>query len=435
MDNRPWTQDDPRMHIAIITAGGAGMFCGSCMHDNTWARALQHAGCQVTLLPTYTPIRVDEPDQSDRHVFLGGINVYLDAQLPGWRRLPRGITRWLDAPWFINAMSRLSPRNDAARLGELTLAVLAGEQGPQRREFEELASFIGRDLKPDVVIFSNALLAGAVRLVKAGFGGPVYCTLQGDDVFLDSLADSYRTRALATVSERAQDFDGFLVHSRFYRDYMAEYLSLPLEKFHQIPLGIDLTGHDGRPGERSGEPFTIGYFARIARPKGLHRLVDAFVAFHKRQPAARLRIGGYLGAAERSYFKEVSRAARVLGDAFDYVGSPETHAEKVAFYKSLDLLSVPTEFLEPKGLYVLESLANGVPVVQPRHGAFPELLEATGGGRLVTPGDPDELADAFEELQSDADTRHSLGATGQINVREQFNPEVMAAATLDVLRS
>lgn len=422
------------MHIAIITAGGAGMFCGSCMHDNTWARALQNAGCRVTLLPTYTPIRVDEPDQSDRHVFLGGLNVYLDQQLPVWRRLPRGLTRWLDAPWVINTMSRLSTRNDARRLGELTLGVLAGEEGPQTREFAELANFIDRELRPDVVIFSNALLVGALRLVKEEFSGPVYCTLQGDDVFLDSLPDAYRGRALQAVSERAQEFDAFIVHSRFYRDYMAEYLSLPAEKFRQIPLGIDLTGYDGEPGARSGEPFTVGYFARIARPKGLHRLVEGFVQFHKRQPDARLRVGGYLGAAERPYFNEVRRAARVLGNAFEYVGSPATHDEKVAFYKSVDLLSVPTEFLEPKGLYVLEALANGVPVVQPRHGAFPELLEATGGGRLVTPGDADELAEVFAELHAEPDTRTSLGATGQINVREQFNPEVMAAATLELLR-
>lgn len=421
------------MHIAIITAGGAGMFCGSCMHDNTWARALQQAGCQVTLLPTYTPIRVDEPDQSSRPVFLGGVNVYLDQRLPGWTRIPRPLLRWLDAPWLINTVSKLSTRYDARSLGELALAVLAGEQGPQRREFEELANFIARDLKPDVVIFSNALLAGVLRLLKANFTGRVFCTLQGDDIFLDSLPESYRQRAIAAVSERAADFDGFLVHSRFYRDHMSEYLSLPIEKFHQVPLGIDLTGHDGEPGSKSSGPFTVGYFARIARPKGLHRLVDAFLRLHQRQPAAKLRVGGFLGAPEKQYFKEVLKAARPLGGAFEYVGSPATHAEKVAFYKSIDVLSVPTEFLEPKGLYVLEALANGVPVVQPRHGAFPELLEATGGGRLVTPGDADELADALEELSADPDTRYSLGATGQINVREQFNPQVMADATLQIL--
>lgn len=421
------------MHIAIITAGGAGMFCGSCMHDNTWARALQQAGCEVTLLPTYTPIRLDEPDQSTTPIFLGGVNVYLDSRLPGWRSVPRAFTRWLDAPWLINAVSRLSIRYDMRKLGDLALATLAGEQGPQSRAFAELADFIGQKLRPDVVVFSNALLCGGLRLLKEQFGGPVYCTLQGDDVFLDALPSSHKSRAIAAVSVRAADFDGFFAHSRFYSEYMASYLSLPESRFHQIPLGIDLSGHDGQPGGRSAEPFTVGYFARIARVKGLHRLVEAFLKLHQRQPAARLRVGGFLGGPERAYFKEVCRAARPLGIAFEYVGSPATHAEKVAFYKSVDVLSVPTEFLEPKGLYVLEALANGVPVVQPRHGAFPELLEATGGGRLVTPGDADELADVLEELMADADTRYSLGATGQINVREQFNPEVMAAATLDVL--
>ncbi|MFO1092893.1 MAG: glycosyltransferase family 4 protein [Planctomycetaceae bacterium] len=422
------------MHIAIITAGGAGMFCGSCMHDNTWARALQQAGCQVTLLPTYTPIRLDEPDQSSHPIFLGGLNVYLDQQLPGWRRLPRGLTRWLDTPWLINFATRFSTRYDARKLGELALSMLAGEAGPQRREMDELANFIAHELRPDAVVFSNALLAGALRLLKSSFTGPVYCTLQGDDVFLDMLPESHRRRAIDAVSERAQDFDGFLVHTRFYRDYMARYLSLDAKKFHLIPLGIDLTGHNGEPGARTEGPFTVGYFARIARQKGLHRLVEAFVKLHRRLPDAQLRVGGFLGGPDRAYFKEVCRAAKPLGSAFEYVGSPATHAEKVAFFQSIDVLSVPTEFLEPKGLYVLEALANGVPVVQPRHGAFPELIEATGGGRLVTPGDADELADALEELATDPDTRYSLGAAGQINVREQFNPQVLAARTLEVLR-
>lgn len=69
------------MHIAIITAGGAGMFCGSCMLDNTLARALQAAGTEVTLIPTYTPTRTDEENASLSRVFFGGINVYLDSKL------------------------------------------------------------------------------------------------------------------------------------------------------------------------------------------------------------------------------------------------------------------------------------------------------------------------------------------------------------------
>lgn len=426
------------MHIAILTAGGAGMFCGSCMHDNTWARALIDAGCEVSLLPAYSPIRVDEPDHSARPVFFGGINVYLESRWPFWQKLPRGLTRWLDAPAIINTATRLTTRYDARQLGDLTLAMLSGEAGPQRREVEELVQFIAARLRPDVVIFSNALLVGALRRLRQQFAGRVYCTLQGDDVFLDSLPESHRQRAIDAVAERSREFDGYLVHSRFYREYMARYLSLPEDKFHVLPLGIDLTGHDGRPAEQSGRPFTVGYFARIAPEKGLHHLTAAFALLHQKYPEARLRVGGYLGRPHREYFRQATRTLKASGSlsrAFEYVGSPATHAEKVAYYKSIDVLSVPTEFQEPKGLYVLEALANGVPVVQPRHGAFPELIAATGGGRLVAPRDSQSLADALEDLLTDPEQRYTLGATGQINVREHYNPRVMAEATLRILQA
>src|SRR5690606_32252317 len=104
------------MHIAIITAGGAGMFCGSCMHDNTWARALMAAGAEVSLIPTYTPIRVDEQDVSDRRVFMGGLNLYLEHKSRLWRRLPRAITRPLDHPGVLRLLSKLSISSDAADL-------------------------------------------------------------------------------------------------------------------------------------------------------------------------------------------------------------------------------------------------------------------------------------------------------------------------------
>ncbi len=446
------------MHIAIITAGGAGMFCGSCMHDNTWARALMAAGAEVSLIPTYTPIRLDEQDMSDARVFMGGVNIYMEHRSWLWRRLPRVVTKPLDHPAVLRLLSKLSISNDAADLGDLTLDMLAGESGPMSREVDELAEHIAQRIKPDVVIFSNALLVGALKRLKEQFAGPVYCTLQGDDVFMDGLADSYKQRVIDAVSTRAQQFDGFFTHSRFYLDYMADYLRLPRERMHLIPLGIDLTGHallnggrvshpsvseetsvntDGwetRPRQES--PLTVGYFARIAPEKGLHHLVDAALLLHARRPGEfHFKIGGYLNPQHRRYFAEIAKAARPLGERFEYIGSPASLAEKVAFYRSLDLLSVPTEFLEPKGLYVLEALANGVPVIQPRHGAFPELIEATGGGHLVEPKHPEALAAAIERLSDDASLRLDLGRIGQTNVHEQYNPARMAEATLSILRA
>jgi glycosyltransferase involved in cell wall biosynthesis len=422
------------MHLAIITAGGAGMFCGSCMHDNTWARALIAAGHEASLVPTYTPIRVDEPNQSERQVFFGGLNVYLRSQHAWWGKLPGWVTRWLDRPGLIRWATRFSVSNAAAQLGRLTLDMLAGETGPHAQAGADLARHITQDLRPDAVIFSNALLVGALRRLRQEFCGPIFCTLQGDDVFLDGLPEMFRERAIAAISQRSRDFDGFLVHSRFYRDYIAQYLRFDADRFHLLPLSIDPAGHDGRPGERAGRPFTVGYFARIAPEKGLHHLVQAFALLHARHPDARLKIGGYLGPQHRDYFAQSLRPLKARAAAWEYSGSPVMHEAKSAFYRSLDVLSVPTEFLEPKGLYVLEALANGVPVVQPEHGAFPELIAATGGGLLVPPRDPSALADALQRLRSDVALRAALGAAGQTVVRERFSLPALAEATLQALK-
>jgi glycosyltransferase involved in cell wall biosynthesis len=422
------------MHIAIVTAGGAGMFCGSCMHDNTWARALLATGAEVSLIPTYTPLRVDEQNHSSSRVFFGGINVYLDYRSALWRKIPRWLTRWLDAPAVINLATRFGISNDAHHLGALTVAMLEGAAGPEHQEVAEFVEFVGTQLRPDVICFSNALLAGAVPSLKERFSGPVFCILQGDDIFLEELIEPYKQQALAQLRRLAQQFDGFLVHSLYYRDFMADYLDVPPEKFQQIPLGIDLAGHDGEPREEPRRPFTFGYFARICPEKGLHHLVEAFRTLHRAHPETRLRAGGYLGSRDKRYFRELQRAAGDLGTAFEYVGSPRGHAEKVAFLKSLDVLSVPTVYREPKGLYVLEALANGVPVVQPRHGAFSELIAGTEGGILVEPGNAADLARALEQLLHDSELRLQLARSGQENVRRHYDPATMAARSIEIFR-
>lgn len=422
------------MHVAFITAGGAGMFCGSCMHDNTWAHALYAHGAEVSLIPTYTPIRVDEQDLSTSQVFFGGINVYMDYRSRLWRRIPRIFTRWLDRPSIIRLITKFFISNDANRLGALTVAMLDGEQGPENREVEELAEYLAH-LKPDVVCFSNALLAGVLRRLRELYDGRIYCILQGDDIFLEGLPDTYREQAIEKIRERAVDFDGFLVHSEYYREFMANYLHLPEDRMHCVPLGIELEGHDGLPEATGNEQFTVGYFARICPEKGLHNLIDAFRILHAKHPETRLRAGGYLGSRDKAYFKETMESAGDLGEAFEYIGSPDTHAEKVAFLNSLDVLSVPTTYHEPKGLYVLESLANGVPVVQPRHGAFPELIEATKGGLLFEPDDTAGLAERLETLMRDPEHRLELGRRGRDNVRSMYDQATMAKVTLEIFES
>jgi glycosyltransferase involved in cell wall biosynthesis len=422
------------MHVAIVTAGGAGMFCGSCMHDNLWARALQEAGWQVTLIPLYTPIRVDDADQTSTRIFFGGINVYLDAHLPGWRWLPRGLTRWLDAPWLLRAVSQRGVSNNAAELGALTESTIAGKDGAQAKEGAALIRFLTTDLKPDVIIFSNLMLCGIVPELRERFAGPVWCLLQGDDIFLNRLVEPYRSRTLQRLRFIGQQLTGCVVHSQFYAEVIRALVGWETMRTVMLPLGIDCRGHLGRPRAVSS-PATIGYFARIAEEKGLRQLVEAALVLQHRGIDFRLLAGGYLSAANEPYLEEVRRLAAPLGDRFRYAGSPDTLAEKVALYKQFDILSVPAPYHDPKGLYVLEAWANGVPVVQPAHGHFPELIEATGGGLCVDPNNPQALADGLERLLKNEEERRSMAEQGWQGVRHRHDLPALVQATENWLRS
>ena len=417
-----------QMHLAIITAGGAGMFCGSCMHDNTWARALHQAGVEVSLIPLYTPIRVDEEDQTSSPIFFGGINTYLNDRSAIWRRVPRFLTRWLDSPAMIRRATRGAVGNDAAELGSMTASMLLGERGPHQRAGDELAEFVG-NLKPDLVCFSNSLLSGSLRALRRRYSGRVYCVLQGDDVFLDGLIEPYRREVMATLTQRAAEFDGYVVHSQFYRDYMARYLNLPREKFIELPLAIDCAKHDGQPKLDVGRPPTVGYFARICPEKGFDCLVQSVLRLKQDIPDVRLRAGGYLGSQNQGYFDDVRRMAEPLGDAFEYIGSPSTHSEKVAFFKSLDVFSVPARFQEPKGLYVLEAWANGIPVVLPNHAAFPELIASTGGGLLADQDSTLSLAESLRQVLLNSNLRTTLATAGYDGVRARHDLLSLSDAT------
>jgi glycosyltransferase involved in cell wall biosynthesis len=461
------------MRIAYITAGAAGMYCGSCMRDNTLVTALREAGHDALLIPTYTPIRTDEADVSQSRVFFGGINVYLEQKFWLFRQTPRLFDRLLNFRWLLRWVSRFAAKADYSALGQLAISMLRGTDGKQRKEVAQLAGWLaGADVKPDVVVLTNALLSGVIPALRRTLGVPVLVTLQGDDIFLDALPEADRRACAELIRANCADAAGFISTSRYYADFMAGYLDLPREKMHVVYPGINLAGHERRPTDSSavtasvGRPFravaeqdgpegpsyeninragrsnpperppTVGYFARICPEKGFHNLVDAFIRLRQLPGVApvKLRASGWLGENQRPYFDEQVKklAAAGLAADFEYVDSP-THADKVRFLQSIDVLSVPTVYREPKGLYVLEAWANGVPVVQPRHGAFPELIEPTGGGLLVEPNDPAALVDGLRRMLEDRELRDRCARAGEVAVRERFTAAVMAKETAAVL--
>ena len=426
------------MRIASITAGAAGMYCGSCMRDNTLVAALGKLGHDAILIPTYTPIRTDEPDRSEHRVFFGGINVYLEQRFWLFRHTPRLLDRLLNFRWMLRWASRFAVRTKYSTLGGLTISMLRGTHGKQRKEVAKLTEWLVAEVKPEVVLLTNALLSGVIPEFERTLAVPIYVTLQGDDIFLDALPEADRRRCVELIRSNCAGAAGFICTSRYYADYMADYLGLPRALMHVAYPGINLAGHGGPRPARLDQPLTIGYFARICPEKGFHELVEAFIHLRRQPgaPAVKLRAGGWLGENQRKYFNEqITRLANAgLASDFEYVDCPG-HTEKVNFLQSLDVLSVPTTYREPKGLYVLEAWANGVPVVQPRHGAFPELIDQTGGGMLVEVGEPAALAEGLRRMLQDQSLRESAGRAGEIAVRERYNAGAMARAVAAILEN
>jgi glycosyltransferase involved in cell wall biosynthesis len=426
------------MRIAYIAAGAAGMYCGSCLHDNTLAAALLALGDEVVLIPTYTPIRTDETDVSVRRVFFGGINVYLQQKWSIFRRTPWWFDRLLDSPALLDRLSRRAASVDPTQLGDMTVSMLQGEAGHQRKELDKLVHWLLTDIRPDVVHLSNAMQLGMARRLADRCGPPVVCQLSGEDIFLEKLPQPFYDQARHHLRERAADVDAFVAINRYYADYMTEYLSIDRRRVHVIPHGLNLDGHAARPQKAAGARRVIGYFARICPDKGLHLLVDACerLAADLNVPPFDLRAAGYLGAADRPYLEGLEKkvAAGPLAGRFTYLGELD-RAQKIAFLQSLDMMSVPTVYRESKGLPALEAMANGVPVVLPDHGSFSEMIADTGGGLLCRPHEPGDLAEKLGELLRDPVRATALGLNGRHAVVDRYHARHMAEQMRELYRS
>jgi glycosyltransferase involved in cell wall biosynthesis len=415
------------MRILLFTGGAGSMYCGSCLRDNALATELLRRGHDVVLSPLYTPTKTDEKNVSDAQIFFGGISVFLEQHSAVFRHTPRFIDRLWDSPWALKLATKRQIKVDAKSLGEMTVSMLRGQRGHQAKEIEKLLDWLRTEPPFDVVNIPYSLLISLAEPLKRVLKVPVCCTLQGDDLFLDQLGEPHRTQSMDLIRSYSAHVDLFLPVSDYYRHYMPAYLGIPASKMRLVRLGINLAGFERRTARRS-EAFTIGYFARIAPEKGLHVLVDAYTRFRRlpRSDGSRLIAAGYLPPEHTEYLlkaKSMLEAAG-LGHEFEYRGETD-RAGKVAFLHELDLLSVPATYQEPKGLFLMEAMACGVPVVQPRVGAFPEIVETTGGG-LIVDANPSALADGFAALKHNPDLAESLGATGSSGVREHYSVERMA---------
>lgn len=425
------------MRITLLTPGTGSYFCGSCLRDDALARELRAQGHAVRMVPLYLPFALEEaPREAPERVHMGGINLYLRHKAPLLRHAPRWISNLLDRDSLLRLASTRQGMTDAHELGAMALSMLRGEEGGQAPEMEDLARWIAAEAPSDVVLLSNALLAGLLRPLKRALAIPILCTLQGEAPFLDELPEPFRARAWAALAERAAEIDAFVAVSRHYGELVRERLRFPAERLHVVHNGIDV--HELSPADPQPAAPAIGFMARLCKDKGIHTLVEAFVLLARRArvPGLRLCAAGVMLASDRPLVEELRARLAREGLAGDAELEPNvTRERKLGLLRSIRVLSVPATYGESFGLYLLEALACGVPVVEPHSGAFPELLAATGGGLLCQPDDPRSLADALEELLLDPERARELGRRGRAAVLSGFTSAHMARGVAAVCQT
>jgi len=423
------------MRIVQITPGaGTNFYCENCLRDNALVLELRRMGHDALMVPLYLPLAADGSDSTrGMPIFFGGINVYLQQKSSLFRRTPRWFDRLFDARWLLRWASRRAEMTKAGDLGEATVSILRGENGRQVKELGRLVAWLSVQDRPDIMCLSNVLLAGLARQVKAALGVPIFSMLQDEDGFLDGLPEPYREESWQILAERAAEIDGFLAVSRHYGGLMKGRLGLAPDRIHTVYPGIEPARF--APAAAPPSPPVIGYLGQMGRALGLDLLVEAYLAVRARGrvPGVRLRIAGTHTPGDRPFVEALRERVAQAGAAGDVESLPVPDRQaKPEFLRSLSVLSVPARGEVAFGIFVLEALASGVPVVEPRAGAFPEILEATGGGILVEPQNIEALAAAIEGLLANPDEARRLGERGRRAVLEKFSIQRMAESVVRV---
>lgn len=422
------------MKIAHIIPGSGGSFyCGNCMRDSKYIRALKDLGHDVIKVPLYLPIFDDAHDLDEVPVFYGAVNLYLKQQFPIFRHMPSFIEHALDSKGVLEMAARKAGSTRAKGLEEMTISMLMGEEGNQKEELERLVDWLADEAKPDVVHLSNALLLGLAHRIKERMNCIMVCSLQDEDVWVDAMDDHYRQKVWDIMSERGKDVDIFIPVSNFFSAEIHKRMVIPEAKMIPVHLGVD-TG-DYLPKPILDKEPVIGYLSRMCHENGLEVLVDAFILLRKNREynPVKLKITGGKTGDDTHFIKDqkqkISKAG--LDDSVFWVDEFEGE-ERQKFFDSVRLISVPVLHGEAFGLYMLEAMASGIPMVQPALGAFQEVIELSGGGIIYPENTPEQLAEALAQLIFDDQKLQELSAAGIAGVNEHFDIHAQARKMMAV---
>ncbi len=422
--------------VNIVPGFGGSFYCGNCLRDSSYVKSLIDEGHDAITIPIYLPLSLDGEPKPDIPVFYGAVAIYMKQQFKFLRKMPKWLENFFNAPFMLRYAAKKAGSTRAEGLEEMTLSMLRGHEGYQKEELQQLIDFLKKEIKPDVVHLSNALLMGLAAKIKSDLGIPVVCSLQDEDVWIDAMNADYQDQLWGLFAEKARDIDAFVAVSRYYGEVMQKRMSIAPEKLHMIYIGLDVNNYDYAAPD-TGNPV-LGYMSRMNAENGFEVFMDAFIKLksNPKYKNVKARVsGGQTGDDKKFVHKQLRKLKK--NNLLDDVEFVEEYEEKYhnRYNQHIDLLSVPVLKGEAFGLYQIEALACGVPTVQPALGAFPEIAEVSQGGLIYEPNTPEVLARKWEELLADPGEMFKLSEHGRKSVEEIFNTKRTTRKILEVYQS
>lgn len=431
--------------VNIVPGFGGTFYCGNCLRDSVFGSTLKAMGHESIMIPLYLPLANIEA-RSTKHeapIFYGAVNIYLKQNISFLRKMPSWLEQILNSKPILKYAASKAGSTRAEGLEEMTLSMLRGKDGFQKEELNELTEFLKTHIKPDIVHLSNALLLGLAEEIHTKLSVPVVCSLQDEDVWVDAMKEEYREKVWQLMSEKAKYVDAFIPVSHYFAEIMKTKMNIPDNKMHIVYIGVDLENYKVRSKKYDVGILTsyfipqIGFLSRMCEENGLEILVDAFIELKDSSAFKNVKLKLYGGMTndDKSFIKRQIDKLKIKGYLNDVELTEEFSQENLsAFFNDLTVLSVPVLKGEAFGLYMLESLASGVPIVQPALGAFPEIIETTGGGITYSPNDSHNLASAFKELFSNPDRLNQMSINGQKAIEDKFNTKRLTEEMISIYK-
>ena len=213
-------------------------------------------------------------------------------------------------------------------------------------------------------------------------------------------------------------------------------MSLPAEKIRSLYLGVDPADYEFIPPQEKER--NIGFISRLCYENGLDILVEAFIQLKKRTgfEDTRLKLTGGSTGVDTKYIRELKNKIKneKLTAQVEFMYDFEADGRQ-EFFSQVSVISVPVRNGEAFGMYLLESMASGIPVVQPALGAFPEIINFSGGGLIYEPNTPEALCEALAGLLKDSSKLESLSLNARLGVERSFNIHDHARDMIELYKS